>query len=266
MKLEKITAPSDEASVSGLAFEMLVGLWFMGRSNQYQDMRQWDTQLVDEAYQQLNSEELAFVSSRELTEALLDRLMLKARLYTAQQLEHHEQMWNNYHYRLTGPGFLVEEAKKRQAAAVDKRILRELYALLLESDVGKWKPNLVIGSPCFEMGGAYGDFVVDGALLDIKVAKVRMPKKAFWQLGDYFLRNWELQYPLHISELAIYWARQGILQQLAVPRYFIDYFTSFRKQHRKGCKEKRAEFADYLAQNYSDHARLRQQGRLRADS
>ena len=58
MKLEKITTTSKEMAVTGLAFEMLIGLWLKERSSTYKDSRNWDSELIDKKYQKPNAEEL----------------------------------------------------------------------------------------------------------------------------------------------------------------------------------------------------------------
>lgn len=258
MRLEKITTVSEEKSVTGLAFEMLVGLWFKGQSSTYKDNRNWDDELIDKKYQKPNAEELRFVSSRQLTDTLLDRLMLKARLYESQEATHESEKYIPF------GNTDIEHARTKIVASVDRKLLRELYTLFLDSDMAKWKPNSVIACPWFGEGEVHahvGDFLVNHTLLDIKVSKVRKPKSAFEQLADYFLCNWELDDPLIITKLAVYWARQGIIQELAIPQRFIDYFMEFHDQLMVS-SQKVPEFINYVFENYSDRARLRQQGRL----
>lgn len=258
MKLEKITTISEEKSVTGLAFEMLVGLWFKGQSSMHKDNRNWDSELIDKKYQEPNAEELRFVSSGQLTDTLLDRLMLKARLYELQEAVHESEKYIPF------GNTNIKQAITKPVASVDRKLLRELYTLFLDSDMPKWKPNSVIACPWFGEGEVHahvGDLLVDHTLLDIKVSKVRKPKNAFKQLADYFLRNWELDDPLIITKLAVYWARQGIIQELVIPQSFIDSFMRFHDQLMVW-NQKVSEFIEYVFENYSDHAKLMQQGRL----
>jgi len=258
MKLERITTISEEKSVTGLAFEMLIGLWFKGQSSMHKDNRNWDSKLINKKYQEPNAEELRFVSSGQLTDTLLDRLMLKARLHELQEAAHESEKYIPF------GNTDIKQAITKTVASVDRKLLRELYTLFLDSDMAKWKPNSVIACPWFGEGEVHahvGDFLVNHTLLDIKVSKVRKPKSAFEQLAGYFLRNWYLDDPLIITKLAVYWARQGIIQELVIPPGFIDSFMRFHDQLMVGY-QKVLEFRNYVFENYSDHAKLRQQGRL----